>query len=266
MHGQVGLDSSTLLVYHIQRCRKRNCFHHQACLKVAEVIRWFRQWGKFSWILSGGTWISGRKKLYPSKGKGTAWADALFQDSAPVWMRSSLFWFVTKRRLVVSYRRWRTTYRSPNTSNYRSTLCDLIFHDLLIWRRVLLKPGTKLHGVKFRQTVVYWGIRMSFITALQMTATHHQSAHAHFYDYFRLASWQMLSLLSLDHVDRMTSIYMEGTYQFVLLSQGATRSLNTQRTSFPQQATRFLPLWRSQHKTPCLQVSSPQPYITESHR
>lgn len=102
---------------------------------------------------------------------------------------------------------------------------------------------------------------MSFITALQMTATHHQRAPAHFYDYFRLASRQMHSLLSLAHVDRMTSIYMEGTYHFVLLPQGATRSLNTQRTSFPQQATRFLRLWRSQHKTPCFQVPSPQSYI-----
>jgi hypothetical protein len=37
--------------------------------------------------------------------------------------------------------------------------------------------------------------------------------------------------------------------------------LNTQRTSFPQKARRFLPLWRSQHKTPCLQVSSSQSYI-----
>jgi hypothetical protein len=172
-------------------------------------------------------------------------------------MRSSLFWFATKRRFAVSYRRLRTTYRSPNISNYRSKLCDPIFHDLLIWRRVLLKPGTKLNDVTFRQTVVYWGIRMSFITALQMTATHQQSIPTHFYDYFRLASRQRHSLLSLAHVDRMTSIYMEGTYQFVLLSQRATRSLNTQRTSFPQQATRFLPLWRSQHKTPCLQVSSP---------
>ena len=107
---------------------------------------------------------------------------------------------------------------------------------------------------------------MSFITALQMSATHQQSAPAHFYDYFRLASRQMHSLLSLAHVDRMTSIYTESTYQFALLSRGATRSLNTQRTSFRQQATRFLPLWRSQHKTPCLQVSSPQSYITESHR
>jgi len=128
-----------------------------------------------------------------------------------------------------------------------------------------LKSGTKLHGVTFRQTVVYWGIRMSFITVMQMTATHHQSAPAHSYDYFRQASRQMHSLLSLAHVDRMTSIYIEGTYhQFVLLSQAATRSLNTQRTSFLQQATRFLPLWRSQHKTPCLQVSSPVIHTWES--
>ena len=83
---------------------------------------------------------------------------------------------------------------------------------------------------------------------MQMTATHNQSAPAHSYDYFRQASRQMHSLLSLAHVDRMTGIYMEGTYQFVLLSQGATRSLNTQRTSFPPHATRFLPLWCSQHK------------------
>jgi len=66
---------------------------------------------------------------------------------------------------------------------------------------------------------------MSFITAMQMTATHRQSAPAHFYDYFRQASRQMHSLLSLAYVDRRTSIYMEGTYLFVLLSQGATRSL-----------------------------------------
>lgn len=107
---------------------------------------------------------------------------------------------------------------------------------------------------------------MSFITAMQMTATHHQSAPAHSYDYFRQARRQMHSLLSLAHVDRMTSIYIEGTYQFVLLSKGATRSLNPQRTSFPQQTTRFLPLWHSQYKTPCLQVSSPQSYTPKSHR
>jgi hypothetical protein len=58
-----------------------------------------------------------------------------------------------------------------------------------------------------------------------MTATHHQSASARFYDYFRRPSRQVHSLLSLAHVDRRTSIYMEGTYLFVLLSQGATTSL-----------------------------------------
>jgi hypothetical protein len=35
----------------------------------------------------------------------------------------------------------------------------------------------------------------------------------------------MHSLLSLANVDRMTSVYIGSTYQFVLLSQGATRYL-----------------------------------------
>jgi hypothetical protein len=172
-------------------------------------------------------------------------------------MRPSLFCYVTKRWQVVSYRRLRTTYRSQNISNYRSTLREHMFSrysDVTPCTFEARYQTTQRHVPANRSLHRYSG-------ELQMTSTHHQSAPAHLHDYFRQASRQMHSLLSLAHVDRMTSIYMEGTYLFVLLSQAATRSLNTQRTSFPQQATRFLPLWRSQHKTPCLQVSSPQLYI-----
>jgi hypothetical protein len=65
-----------------------------------------------------------------------------FQVSAALWMRSWSFWYITQRRLVVSYRRFGISYLSNlqeksltledwtdwlswNSSNYQSTLRNI---------------------------------------------------------------------------------------------------------------------------------------------